>query len=471
MPATWLYVAGGIFLAMLIFVIAYNLLTMHMIQAQKQNALANFNDLYTNIETVCLQEINNSMLTKISIPTSVRVIYVTGDTKNPLPIVIEKIKNEEINTERNLCMQFVDEQILRCKKLTCNVTMPYMGSLPEHMDIKIMVKKILGEAPVREYSLLIVKTAGNEVTTTTNLTAMKMEMEMPITTTSITTTTSIVSTTTSIPSECSPDELVNLVDANVMIENIKELTKNPRPYGSDWNRQTAEYIKDKLESYGLENVHFEDFGLSGRNVVGEIGSGSNIIVVTGGHRDSVSAAPGAIDNAAGSATVMESARVLASCKDLIKNYRLRFVLFDAEEIGLVGSGAYATEHIDRNRENINRMLNFDCVGHKDATGLIVFRTADDLSNSADKCCEMLNIDCEREFSTGDGSDQISFSRRGVKVLFVINKEIPGHDGNAGQRYCGRCYHSSCDNLSEVGSTQMGWAGKLATCILSDLYLK
>jgi len=163
MPATWLYIAGGIFIAMLVFVIAYNLLTMQMIQAQKQNALADFNGLLTDIETVCLQEINNSMLTKIAIPTSVRVLYVTDDTKNPLSKVVENISNEEINVGKNICMQFADEQTIRCKKLTCNTMMPYMGSLPEYMDIKIMVKKILGEAPVKEYDLTISKVLGDEV--------------------------------------------------------------------------------------------------------------------------------------------------------------------------------------------------------------------------------------------------------------------------------------------------------------------
>jgi len=163
MPEEWLYVTGGIFIAMLVFVIGYNLLTINMIQAQKQMALTKFKDLQTDIETVCLQEVNNYKLTKISIPTSVRVLYVTDDTKNLLPTVVEKINNKETNKARNICMQFIDEQILRCEKLTCNTTMPFMGSLPENMDIKIMVKKILGEAPVKDYELNITKTLGDEV--------------------------------------------------------------------------------------------------------------------------------------------------------------------------------------------------------------------------------------------------------------------------------------------------------------------
>ena len=167
MPATWFYVVGGIVLGILVFTIAYNLITVTMIHAQKQTALTNFNNLHTNIETVCLQEINNSMIVRLQIPLSVRVLYVTDDTKNLLPTVVERIKNKEVNTGRNLCMQFVDEQTLRCRELTCNTSLPYLGSLPEQEDILIMVKKILGEALVKEYSLSIIKKTEEEVTVTT----------------------------------------------------------------------------------------------------------------------------------------------------------------------------------------------------------------------------------------------------------------------------------------------------------------
>ena len=166
MPATWFYVIGGIVIGMLVFTIGYHLISVSIVQTQKQVALSNFNNLHTNLETICLQEINNSMVLKLKIPNVVRVIYTTNDTINPLPVVIDRIKNEEINKERNLCMQFKDEQTLRCKELTCNVTLPYMGSLPESMDIKLFVKKILGQAPVKEYDLTLRKSFPDEVKVT-----------------------------------------------------------------------------------------------------------------------------------------------------------------------------------------------------------------------------------------------------------------------------------------------------------------
>ncbi len=163
MPANWLYVVGGIFIGLLVFTIAYNLLTISMIQAQKQTVLTTFNDLQTDIENVCFQEMNNSVLTKITIPQSVRVLYVTDEIKTPLISVVEKIKNSETAKEKNLCIQFNDEKILRCKGLTCNTNMSYVGSLPEYMDIKAMVNKILGKAPFKDYNLRITKVLRDEV--------------------------------------------------------------------------------------------------------------------------------------------------------------------------------------------------------------------------------------------------------------------------------------------------------------------
>jgi len=164
MPATWFYVVGGVVIGLLVFTIAYQLISVSIIQAQKQAALSSFNNFHSKVETVCLGEINNSMLTKLKIPTQVRVVYVTNDTVKPQDKVIDNITDEDTNKDRNLCMQFFDEsETLRCKKLTCNTTLPYMGILPESMDIEVYVRRILGQAPVKEYSLIIMKTKGDEV--------------------------------------------------------------------------------------------------------------------------------------------------------------------------------------------------------------------------------------------------------------------------------------------------------------------
>lgn len=81
------------------------------------------------------------------------------------------------------------------------------------------------------------------------------------------------------------------------------------------------------------------------NVVGEItGSESpNEIVVVGAHLDSNDLGPGALDNAAGSAAVLETARAIKAL-GLRPRRTIRFVLFTGEEEGMVGSIAYVERH-------------------------------------------------------------------------------------------------------------------------------
>jgi hypothetical protein len=68
--------------------------------------LENFNTLYTNVKSVCLQEVGNSMSMRMDVLGSVRVIYATNDVKHAEPKVIDKIKNNELSKGKNLCIQF-----------------------------------------------------------------------------------------------------------------------------------------------------------------------------------------------------------------------------------------------------------------------------------------------------------------------------------------------------------------------------
>ena len=81
------------------------------------------------------------------------------------------------------------------------------------------------------------------------------------------------------------------------------------------------------------------------NVVGEIRGRERPeeIVVVGAHLDSNDLGPGALDNAAGCAAVMETARAVKAL-GLAPRRTIRFVLFMGEEEGMVGSAAYVRQH-------------------------------------------------------------------------------------------------------------------------------
>lgn len=93
-------------------------------------------------------------------------------------------------------------------------------------------------------------------------------------------------------------------------------------------------------------VHFEDVDTKAYNVIADIpGSDpSGAYVMAGAHLDSWAAADGAADNGAGTAMIMEAARILSRLG--IKPKRtIRFALWAGEEQGLLGSLAYIEQHI------------------------------------------------------------------------------------------------------------------------------
>ena len=85
--------------------------------------------------------------------------------------------------------------------------------------------------------------------------------------------------------------------------------------------------------------------LAGVNVIAEIPGGrkADEIVMMGAHFDSWHGGTGAADNAAGSAVVMEAARILKTL-GLEMDRTVRLALWDAEEQGLFGSRGYVKNH-------------------------------------------------------------------------------------------------------------------------------
>jgi carboxypeptidase Q len=95
-------------------------------------------------------------------------------------------------------------------------------------------------------------------------------------------------------------------------------------------------------------VHFEDADHNAYNILADIpGSDPKAgYVMAGAHLDSWVAGDGAADNGAGSAVVMEAARILASV-GLRPKRTIRFALWSGEEEGLLGSAAYVEKHLAR----------------------------------------------------------------------------------------------------------------------------
>ena len=111
-------------------------------------------------------------------------------------------------------------------------------------------------------------------------------------------------------------------------------------------RVLAKGIPVKVELH-VETKFYEESTPNGFNTIAEIpGSDPKLkdeVVMLGAHFDSVAAATGATDNAAGSAAMMEAMRILKAVGAKPRR-TIRIALWGGEEEGLLGSRAYVREH-------------------------------------------------------------------------------------------------------------------------------
>lgn len=159
----WVYVLAGLIIAGITLFASYHLLSSALELQQQQATLAEFQSLCSDVQTVCLQEVNNSILHSYAFPFELKLIFATQEARVPLK-VYELLKEQQLSTGSKVCLQLKGEEELRCKELLCNVTMPYLGVLPEQETFWIAVSKLLGKAPSWQFELLIKKVSATNVT-------------------------------------------------------------------------------------------------------------------------------------------------------------------------------------------------------------------------------------------------------------------------------------------------------------------
>ena len=220
------------------------------------------------------------------------------------------------------------------------------------------------------------------------------------------------------------DSLIDLVSADSGFAYVSRLQAfDRRVAGTDSLRAARDWVFDKFKSFGYDSVVVDSFPFgssnTGYNVVAyKIGTrfpGRQIIV--GGHYDAVLAAPGADDNGSGTAGTLEIARVL---KDIETEMTFIFIAFDGEEVGLLGSTAYASAAYNRG-DSIIYMLDMDMIGHinnVDTANLRVEETnrpyAQLWGRLADSLLGMVGIVA----GYSGGSDHAPFYNRGYNYTFV-----------------------------------------------------
>jgi hypothetical protein len=254
------------------------------------------------------------------------------------------------------------------------------------------------------------------------------------------------------------DSISNLVTLQTLSQLNRELTGDVAtviggvPYtilsrhaNSVHNPKAAQFILERFQSYGL-TARYMDYRATGTNIIAtKLGTKyPNQKYIICGHYDDMpsgSLAPGADDNASGTCSVLEAARLLAPYNF---DYTLIFVAFDEEELGLIGSHAYADSSYNRG-DSIKGVLNFDMIawdGNNDfKLNIISNSNSVNFSTIARYSFNVYQptLDVVFQVSNMSSSDHYYFWQRGYNAFCGIELMTDFHP----------YYHTTNDNFANV----------------------
>ncbi len=201
-------------------------------------------------------------------------------------------------------------------------------------------------------------------------------------------------------------------------------------------QMATQYAYEKLVAYGYD-AEYHDWNTNYRRNVIARKTGANhpnqaiIVCASIDSMPSSGSAPGADDNASGSAAVLECARVLAS---LTFDSSIIFILFTGHEQGLYGSAAYVNS-LDPGLE-IAAVINMTMIGWSSGSQpnkmRLHTRTVAAPQYSKDKAIADLFVSMNQEFQLpidpivdADGesaSDHASFWNKGIPAILVMQDD-------------------------------------------------
>jgi len=158
--------------------------------------------------------------------------------------------------------------------------------------------------------------------------------------------------------------IVDQVDSNQLLSTLQSMEGiRHRTFGLDLLEATKDSLEQRFITAGLQTVResFPYNGFIGQNIVGRLEgtTHSDTTYIIDAHFDTVGNSPGADDNGSGVTGILEALRVLAPYR-FAKT--LRFVGFDLEEDGLVGSFDYVDNNIGA-FETIKGVFNLEMIGY------------------------------------------------------------------------------------------------------------
>lgn len=283
-------------------------------------------------------------------------------------------------------------------------------------------------------------------------------------------------------------DLVNQVSDTRTLADVTTLatiqfpSTTTRRTSTTGNLLARDWLQSQLAAlgYGTSLQPFPSpYGGVSYNVIGEIPGRTRPqdVYIVGGHFDSTSPqastnAPGAEDNASGTAGILEMARILAAYPP---QATVRFIPFSGEEQGLYGSEYYVSQLSASERARIKGVFIMDMIGYKSqAYPLNVLLESRSSVSGAVNLVNTLSSNAQT-YTTLDvnvsyyawGSDHVPFLDVNIPTVLLIEQEYDSY----------ACYHQTCDTPNQLTPAQAGEVLRMliaaldataGTCELADV---
>lgn len=248
--------------------------------------------------------------------------------------------------------------------------------------------------------------------------------------------------------------VINNISADSIRYNVEALENfHSRFFFSDYKRQVAFYLKDRMEAYGFE-VEVDSFYVQDLYILASVPMNSawayNVLcfkkgedntpkdksLFLGAHYDCISNreesffdyehfAPGADDNASGVATLVELARIWQQ-SNITSKYNLRIEFYDGEELNFVGSNHRLHQMAETWSIDVLAMINLDMVGynHTDTLNINHYDNSQDLTLKAvDNTLLYSDLIPCLDTVYRERSDSWVFYTWGFKALFLTEHDF------------------------------------------------
>lgn len=257
-----------------------------------------------------------------------------------------------------------------------------------------------------------------------------------------------------------PDIPVSAVQQDLKdLQQIADDNGGNRAVGHPGHKASIDYVKDKLDAAGFTTAvqEFSTRRGTAYNLVADWpGGDTGDVLMAGAHIDSVAAGPGINDNGSGTAGLLETALAVAD-SGYQPDRHLRFAWFGAEELGLLGSKHYVQSLSGSEQQAIGGYLNFDMIASPNI-GYFVYDDDPTIESAFKDYYAAHDLTTAPAVEARGRSDHAAFQNVGIPTGGIFSgaentktqEQAADWGGTAGKAF-DACYHSACDDLSNINA--------------------